>query len=322
MILRQPCRIPEEQQQALSKAVRLEWWTLFFLSTIGVAMYLTMGSSQAMKTAWIEDLLSMVPPILFLVSIRVHDQEPTARYPYGKRRIVMIAFLGAALALLALGGFLLTDALLKLIQQEHPTIGVKTIFGHQVWLGWLMIAVLGYSILPPLILGHLKAKPAETLHEKTLHADAAMNKADWMTGLAAIAGILGVGAGLWWADGVAAAVISTDIVWDGFKNVKRALADLADAGPTTVDKADPDSIVATLRSCLRALPWVADADVRLREEGHVVAGEAYVVPVDETALVARCAEAEAALRQTHWRVCDVVVVPLSQETFDERRAAS
>ena len=50
----------------------------------------------------------------------------------------------------------------------------------------------------PVIFGHLKMKPPKMLHDKTLYADAMMNKADWMTGLAGIVGILGIGMGWWW----------------------------------------------------------------------------------------------------------------------------
>ena len=35
-----------------------------------------------------------------------------------------------------------------------------------------------------------------------------MNKADWQTATGAIAGILGIGLGLWWADSLVAALIA------------------------------------------------------------------------------------------------------------------
>ena len=42
-----------------------------------------------------------------------------------------------------------------------------------------------------------------------------MNRADWLTALAAVVGVIGIGAGLWWADAVAAIVISLEITRDG-----------------------------------------------------------------------------------------------------------
>ncbi len=55
--------LPDAIYAKLARARRLEWWTIFFLATIVVVMYFVLGSSQAMKSAWIEDLLSFLPPI-------------------------------------------------------------------------------------------------------------------------------------------------------------------------------------------------------------------------------------------------------------------
>jgi hypothetical protein len=34
-----------------------------------------------MKAAWIEDMLSLAPPIAFLIAVRIVNKRPTARYP-------------------------------------------------------------------------------------------------------------------------------------------------------------------------------------------------------------------------------------------------
>src|SRR5690606_26479505 len=98
---------PAEQQQALRRARRLEWITLLYMASAIVLMYLVMGSSQAMKSAWLEDLLSLVPPIVFLVAGRIALWPPTRRFPYGFHRAVAIAFLCASVALFAVGAWLL-----------------------------------------------------------------------------------------------------------------------------------------------------------------------------------------------------------------------
>ena len=59
--------LPERLRVKLSKAVRLEWITLGYLITVVIAMYLVMGSSQAMKSAWLEDVLSLIPSLVFLI---------------------------------------------------------------------------------------------------------------------------------------------------------------------------------------------------------------------------------------------------------------
>jgi divalent metal cation (Fe/Co/Zn/Cd) transporter len=52
-----------------------------------------------MKTAWAEDLLSLIPPIAILIAMRFNMRSPTERFPYVFHRIVSIAHLCSALAL-------------------------------------------------------------------------------------------------------------------------------------------------------------------------------------------------------------------------------
>jgi hypothetical protein len=52
--------------------------------------------------------------------------------------------------------------------------------------------------------------------------------------------------------------------------------------------------------------------VRLREEGHVFAGEALVVPVEDDGLVERLDHAAEELRALDWRLFDLVLVPVAQ----------
>jgi cation diffusion facilitator family transporter len=297
--------LPEELAPVQKRARRLEWTTIFFMATIVVVIYLAMGGSQAMKAAWIEDLLSFVPPTAFLVSARWKDRPATQEFPYGYHRSVSIAFLAGAVALTIFGVFILLDSVLGLVRQEHPSIGTAVLFGHQVWAGWIMIAALAYSAVPPLVLGRLKQQPARTLHDKTLKADADMNRADWLTAGAGIVGILGIGMGLWWADAAAAGVISVDIVKDGVTNLKRVVSDLMDQAPTTVEGERSDT-PERLRAALEDLAWVHVADIRLREEGHIFAGEAFLVVTSTHDLPAKLEEARGAANAVDWRVRDIV----------------
>ena len=61
-------RLPEAQRQTLRRAQRLQVLWIFVLLSIIAAIYLSAGNSQAMKTAWIEDTLSLIPPIAFLLA--------------------------------------------------------------------------------------------------------------------------------------------------------------------------------------------------------------------------------------------------------------
>ncbi len=127
------------------------------------------------------------------------------------------------------------------------------LFGQEIWLGWLMIAALAYSVIPPVILGRMKLPLARRLQDEVLHTDALMQKADWMTGLAGIAGIIGIGLGYWWADAVAAGIISFSILHDGVTSLRIAVAELADGAPRELGSARIEEEAEALEKRLQAL---------------------------------------------------------------------
>ncbi|HEY0368871.1 MAG TPA: cation transporter, partial [Chthoniobacterales bacterium] len=177
-------QLPPEKEAQFQRGKKLAWWSIFFLGTIIVVIGLTMGSSEAMKAVWVEDVISVIPPIAFLIGAKYRGKDPSDEYPYGYRRAALVAYQVSAVALLAFGIYIFGDSLMTLISAEHATIGTVHLLGHTTWLGWLMIAALIYSVIPPLVLGRLKLPLARDLHEKTLYTDAELNKGDWLTGIA------------------------------------------------------------------------------------------------------------------------------------------
>jgi len=155
-MLRRPFPWPGDKARLRRRAVQLEWLTLVALSSIAVVMYLTMGNSQSMKTAWIEDVLSLVPPVAFLVATRIERMAPTRLFPWGFLRAGSVAYLVSATALAGVAAFLIFESTSALLAAEHPTIGAVDLFGETVRLGWPMIAALLYSVVLPVVLGRLK----------------------------------------------------------------------------------------------------------------------------------------------------------------------
>lgn len=268
--------LPVEVQLNLQRACRLEWWTLAFLASIVVVMYFVLGSSQAMKSAWLEDMLSLLPPVLFIVATKIERREPTERYPYGFHRAGSLAFFASACALTVMGGILLYQAIVTLVAAEHPTIGNVRILEHQIWLGWLMIAALLYSVVPPVIIGRMKKRLARDLRDKVLWTDASMNAADWKTGLAGILGITGIAFGIWWADAIAAGLISFSILRDGVRSAGVATAELLDGAPRELEGSQISNEAQELRARIRQSN--PGANVRLRETGRYM--RAVIVPTD------------------------------------------
>ena len=307
---RETPELPPELQRTLRKARRLEWLTIAYLISAVILLALVLGNSQAMKTAWAEDLLSLIPPIAFLIAMRLSVRPPTERFPYGFHRATSIAHLCSAVALFAMGVYLLIEAILKLLTAEYPTIGSVELFGQTIWLGWLMLPALAWSAVPAVFLGRAKISLAEELHNKVLYADAKMNKADWLTAGAAMVGVVGIGFGLWWADAAAAALISLDITKDGVSNLRRAVVDLMDQTPTTIDQDQTDPLREKLASMLEDLDWVDKVEVRLREEGQVYFGEVFVVPSNETNIMENIEDALKRARDLDWRIYDLALTPV------------
>lgn len=301
--------LPEEQQGALRRATRLEVVTLGYMVTCIVAVFLVMGSSQAMKAAWIEDMLALIPPAAFLVAASWSRRRPTADHPYGYHRAVATGHLTAAVALLVMGLFLIEDSATGLLRQEHPPIGTVQLLGQTVWAGWLMVAVMVYTGIGPFILGRMKLPLAEQLHDKVLYADADMQKADWMTAAGTVVGVLGIGVGLWWADSAAALFIATSIVRDGWRNLRYAAGALMDQRARTYDSTEPHPLVREVDEALSRLPWIAESRSRVRDQGHVFHVEAFVRPHGDASLE-QVEQAVQTLRDLDWKINDVVVTPV------------
>ncbi len=264
---------PPEIADDLARARRLEKWTLAWMGSVVLVMWLAMGSSQAMKTALIEDVLSLIPAAVFLISSHFERRAPTRAFPFGFERVHSLASIIAAVALTAVGAFLLFDSGSTLVHREHPTIGPITLFGRDLWQGWVMVAALVYSVVPPVILGRIKQPIAKRLHDEVLDTDAKMQRADWMTGLAGIVGVVAVGFGFWWADALAAGIIAFSILKDGITALRIATAELVDGAPRELGKVDiADEAVALTKALQARYPG---SEIKLRETGRSIRAEVW-----------------------------------------------
>lgn len=304
--------LPLEQQVALRKATRLEWITIGYMVSCVALIFLVMGSSQTMKAAWIEDMLALVPPIAFLIATRQARKPPSPEHPYGRHRSIASGHLAASTALLMVGVLLLTDSAMALIAAERPPIGTLSVLGHAIWAGWLMIAVLVYTLIGPIIIARLKMPLARTLHDRVLYADADMQKADWMTSGGSILGILGVGVGWWWADAVVAIGIAFSIVRDGWSNLRYALRGLMDGRARTFDNEHTHPLVEQVEEVLQAVPWAAEARSRVRDVGHLLHVEAFVVARDGAASADQLEQLSAHLKDLDWKIDEAVVMLVKQ----------
>ncbi|WIY82431.1 cation transporter [Propionimicrobium sp. PCR01-08-3] len=310
--------LPDDVRKDLAKAVRLEKVTIGIQLVVTALVALVSGESQAMKVAWTEDLLSVLPPLAFLIATRRIRRRPSAEYPYGHHRSIGVAHLVAASALFAMGLYLVIDSGIGLIKAERPPLGIVVLFGYPLWSGWLMVAVMALTNIPAVILGRMKLALAKPLHDKVLYADAKMNKADWSSALATIVGILGIGIGWWWADSAAALLVSVSILHDGVSNVRAAVAGLTDARARAYDDSEPHPLIRRIEDEVAALDWVSEVSSRVRDEGHLFHVELFVVPASGPAVsVQACVDLVEHLRALDWKLHDIVVIPVPELPRDQ-----
>ena len=141
-----------------------------------------------------------------------------------------------------------------------------------------MLAAQVYSIVPPLIIGLKEMPLAREMQDEVLFTDAKMNKANWQTGAAGLAGIIGLGLGWWWADSLAAAFISVGIIVDGWRALRIAAAELVDGVPRELGGTGPDPEAEQLVEKLQQ--QYPGGDIRLRETGRYIHAEVRGVDPD------------------------------------------
>lgn len=309
--------LPDHLKLKLKKAKRLCWITIGYLAISVGLMIMLSSNSQLLKTAWVENMLSMLPSISFLIGAHYHARKPDHHFPYGKHRSFSISFLTASVALLSIGLYILIDSVMSLLEMHRPNLGILPLFGMPIWKGWILIAILFVTAVISHFIGKAKMPLAKALHNKNLFTDADTQSADKRTAITGIIGMLLVGYGIWWADAVVAIIISTTVVKEGAQNTKDAVLDLMDRHPMKVDRHEEDELVEKITEHVRSKTWIAGARVRAREEGQVYFAEVFIVPKTGEVSAKACEALSTEIREMHWRLHDISIVPI-EKIVDEK----
>jgi hypothetical protein len=97
-------------------------------------------------------------------------------------------------------------------------------------------------------------------------------------------------------------------------NLRQVVADLMDESPTKLGGHELEALPDKIRAAAEQLPWVDKAAVRLREHGHVISGDVFIVPRDQGQgdLVKRIERAADDLAKVDWRIYSLTVMPVSE----------
>src|SRR5690554_6132329 len=98
--------LPHEQRELMARAAKLEWISIGYTALTITLVALVVGNSQAMRTAWIEDMLSVLPQLAFLASLQFTRRTRRPSHPYGYHRSMGAGHLVAGVALLVVGAML------------------------------------------------------------------------------------------------------------------------------------------------------------------------------------------------------------------------
>ncbi|MFC6834936.1 cation diffusion facilitator family transporter [Halomarina ordinaria] len=182
-------------------------------------VYVSTGS-LAVGSEAVNSLGDAVYSLVIVAGLYVTTQPPDEVHPHGHERIEPFVSLFVALGLFAAGGAVLWQSL------EAALAGGTT--GAP---GVLAVAVLAGGAGAKYLLYRYCLRAAEVHRSPALRAAALDNRADILTALAALAGVLGASVGLPVLDPLAGAVVALGILYTGLDIVRDNVAYLVGAAP-------------------------------------------------------------------------------------------
>lgn len=188
-----------------------------------IAMKLAAGAitgSIAIITEAVHSAIDLVASIIALVSVRRADAPPDEDHPYGHEKVENLAATIEGMLILVGAGIVVFEATRRLVAgAEVERLGVG-------------IAIIAFSIVVNLVVSKFIGKRARELHSAALEGDAAHLRADAVTSLGVLGGLILVETtGIVAFDAIAALVVAVAIVVSGVRIMRRSGGVLVDEAP-------------------------------------------------------------------------------------------
>jgi len=194
--------------------------------------------------------MDLLAAIIAFFSVRVSDNPPDSRHPYGHGKIENISGVIEALLIFVAAIWIISEATKKLLGGEIELDAI----------GWGS-AVLIISAIVNAIVSHRLYKVARQTNSVALEADALHLKTDVYTSLGVAVGLgLILLTGINWLDPVVAILVALFIIRESYELLKRAFTPL-------LDTAWSDSEITELETTLSRLE-VNYHDLRTRIAGN------------------------------------------------------
>ncbi|WP_435346183.1 cation diffusion facilitator family transporter [Haloarchaeobius sp. HRN-SO-5] len=172
------------------------------------AVYVESGS-LAVGSEAVNSVADSVYSLVVLVGLYLTTQPPDFEHPHGHERIEPFVSLFVAAGVFAAGGLVFWQSVSTLLAGD---VTVRASAGG--------VAVLAASAVVKLGLYRYCRGQGERVNSPALVATALDNRADVLTALAALVGVVGAGAGYPFLDPMAAAVVAVGILWTGVEIVR------------------------------------------------------------------------------------------------------
>lgn len=247
-------------QEASEQGTRAAWIGLAGMMATAIAqvVIVAVSGSVALLADTVHNLGHAATTIPLILAFRIGRRPGNARYPYGYRRAEDLVGLLIGAIILASAGLILWESLDAIV---HPR--------ELANLGWVFAAgIVGF--LGNEIVAAYRIRAGRRIGSAALIAEGQHARADGLTSIAVVVGVLGVWAGIAWADAVIGLLIGLSILGILVSSMRTVIRRL-------MDGVDDEGLVARMAATAAATPGVRSVDrVRVRWSGHRMEGDAII----------------------------------------------
>jgi cation diffusion facilitator family transporter len=214
------------------KIARLSILSNTFLIILKVVAGLMSGSVSIISEA-IHSSMDLMAAIIAFFSVRVSDNPPDSRHPYGHGKVENISGVIEAILIFIAAIWIITEAIKKFLGEpfELESIGMGS-------------AVMFVSAIVNIIVSRKLYKVAKETRSVALEADALHLKTDVYTSLGVAVGLgLIMITGITWLDPLVALIVALFIIYESYVLLKKAFTPLLDE---SWDNVEIDDLEKTL----------------------------------------------------------------------------
>ncbi len=256
--------------EAAGHGIRAAWIGLVGMMATAIAqvVIVAVSGSMALLADTVHNLGHAITTIPLIVAFRLGRRAANSRYPYGYRRTEDLVGLLIGLVIAASAAVIIWESIAALITPRELTN-----------LGWVLAAgLIGFVGNEAVAVYRIRA--GRRIGSAALIAEGQHARADGLTSIAVVLGVVGVWSGFERADaivGLLIGVVILGILVSSMRTVGRRLMDGVD-----------DGLIERMTGVAAAMPGVLGVDrVRVRWSGHRLEGDAIIrVDRDLTVLAA------------------------------------